>query len=86
VCVIIFLIINFRIIADRNPAFSKLGECGSSPEATGKGRFEASSSRYLLYVSNACPWAHRSLMFQALKGLEEMISISIVHCYMAENG
>ena len=53
---------------------------------TGKGGFEAEAGRYHLYVSLACPWAHRTLIFRALKGLEDFISLSVVHWYMAENG
>jgi len=47
---------------------------------------KAEAGRYHLYVSLACPWAHRTLIFRKLKGLEEMISVSVVHWYMAENG
>ena len=53
---------------------------------TGKGGFKAEAGRYHLYVSLACPWAHRTLIFRALKGLEDLISLSVVHWYMAENG
>lgn len=53
---------------------------------TGNGGFKAESGRYHLYVSLACPWAHRTLIFRTLKGLEESIPISVVHWYMAENG
>ena len=53
---------------------------------SGKGGFAAEPGRYHLYVSLACPWAHRTLIFLVLKGLEEMISISAVHWLMRENG
>lgn len=53
---------------------------------TGEGGFKAEKERYHLYVSLACPWAHRTLIFRALKGLEEIISISVVHWYMGEHG
>ncbi|SNZ19633.1 glutathione S-transferase family protein [Cohaesibacter gelatinilyticus] len=53
---------------------------------TGVGGFKAEKDRYHLYVSLACPWAHRTLIFRALKGLEDMISVSVVHWYMADNG
>lgn len=56
------------------------------PGPTGKGGFQAEPGRYHLYVSYACPWAHRTLIFRALKGLEDVISVSIVHWHMAENG
>ena len=49
-------------------------------------RFPAEAGRYHLYVSYACPWAHRALIMRALKGLEDMISVSVVHWHMAENG
>jgi putative glutathione S-transferase len=53
---------------------------------SGKGGFQAEAGRYHLYVSLACPWAHRTLIFRSLKGLEDMISVSIVHWFMGENG
>lgn len=48
--------------------------------------FEAEANRYHLYVSYACPWAHRTLIFRKLKGLEDMISLSVVHHFMGEQG
>ena len=57
-----------------------------SAGATGKAGFKAEAGRYHLYISNACPWAHRVMIFRALKGLTEMIGISVVHPYMVENG
>ncbi len=53
---------------------------------TGISGFSAEHGRYHLYVSLACPWAHRTLIFRVLKGLESMISVSVVHWYMVENG
>ena len=53
---------------------------------SGDGGFKAESGRYHLYVSLACPWAHRTLIFRALKELEQMNSVSVVHWYMAEDG
>ncbi|WP_298806461.1 glutathione S-transferase family protein [uncultured Lentibacter sp.] len=53
---------------------------------TGEGGFEAASGRYHLYVSYACPWAHRALIFRALKGLEAHISLSVVHPDMLSEG
>ncbi|QOL26841.1 glutathione S-transferase family protein [Thalassotalea sp. LPB0316] len=53
---------------------------------TGKGGFKAESGRYHLYVSLACPWAHRTLIFRALKGLSEHISVSVVSPDMLSNG
>jgi glutathionyl-hydroquinone reductase len=57
-----------------------------APGPSGKGGFKAEPGRYHLYVSLACPWAHRTLIFRKLKGLESMISVSIVHPLMRENG
>lgn len=51
-----------------------------------KARFPAEKGRYHLYVSLACPWAHRTLIFRKLKKLEEYIDISIVHPHMLEHG
>lgn len=48
--------------------------------------FPAKEGRYHLYVSYACPWAHRTLIFRALKRLEKLISVSVVHWRMLENG
>jgi len=53
---------------------------------TGEGGFKAEPARYHLYVSYACPWAHRTLIFRALKGLEGMISLSVVNWLMGEDG
>jgi len=50
-----------------------------SPGPTGEGGFKAEPNRYHLYVSYACPWAHRTLMFRKLKKLEDIISVSVVH-------
>ena len=50
------------------------------------GDFTPDSGRYHLYVSLACPWAHRTLIYRSLKGLEEHISVSVVNPYMLENG
>ncbi|HEY7884744.1 MAG TPA: glutathione S-transferase family protein [Cellvibrionaceae bacterium] len=53
---------------------------------TGKGGFKAEADRYHLYVSLACPWAHRTLIFRSLKGLTDMITLSVVNPYMGEHG
>ena len=50
-----------------------------SPGPSGKGGFTAEPDRYHLYVSYACPWAHRTLIFRKLKNLENIISVSVVH-------
>lgn len=48
--------------------------------------FPAESGRYHLYVSYACPWAHRTLITRALKGLEDVISVDVVDPYRDEDG
>lgn len=53
---------------------------------SGVAGFKAGVGRYHLYVSLACPWAHRTLIFRKLKGLESMISVSVVNPYMREHG
>jgi putative glutathione S-transferase len=57
---------------------TKDGSAGPSGDAG----FSAEPGRYHLYVSYACPWAHRALIFRALKGLEDVISVSVVHPLM----
>jgi len=52
----------------------------------GKAGFKAEPNRYHLYVSLACPWAHRTLIFRKLKGLEDLIPVSIVHPHMLDQG
>lgn len=53
---------------------------------SGAAGFRAEPGRYHLYVSLACPWASRALILRALKGLQDMVSISVVNPYMGENG
>ena len=50
------------------------------------GPFRPEPGRYHLYVSLACPWAHRTLIFRAIKGLQDAISISVTHWLMGEQG
>lgn len=54
--------------------------------ADGAGGFKAEAGRYHLYVSLACPWAHRTLIMRKLKGLEQAISLSVVDHHMGEDG
>ena len=56
------------------------------PGPTGVGGFAAEAGRYHLYVSLACPWAHRTLILRKLKGLENLIDVSVVSWLMLENG
>lgn len=53
---------------------------------SGRAGFQAEAGRYHLYVSYACPWANRTLIFRKIKGLEKIISLSVVHWHMAEEG
>ena len=57
-----------------------------SPGPSGEGGFQAEPDRYHLYVALACPWAHRTLIFRKLKGLEDMLPVSIVNPIMKEHG
>lgn len=57
-----------------------------APGPTGEGGFAAESGRYHLYVSYACPWAHRTLILRALKGLAPHISVDVVHPDMGPMG
>ena len=68
------------------PQFRNWITSDGSAGPSGTGGFKAEPGRYHLYVSLACPWAHRTLIFRTLKGLEEMISVSAVHWFMADNG
>ncbi|TQV74964.1 glutathione S-transferase family protein [Aliikangiella marina] len=61
---------------------TKDGSAGPS----GKAGFKAEKGRYHLYVSHACPWANRTMIFRKLKGLEDFISVSVVDYLMVENG
>ncbi|GAA4337899.1 glutathione S-transferase family protein [Pigmentiphaga soli] len=53
---------------------------------TGEAGFRAEAGRYHLYVSLACPWAHRTLIFRRLKGLEAMIPVSVTHWHLGADG
>ncbi|QBX38564.1 glutathione S-transferase family protein [Brevundimonas sp. S30B] len=60
------------------------GDAAAGP--TGEGGFEAEPGRYHLYVSLACPWAHRTLIMRRFKGLDGMIGVSTVHWLMRDDG
>src|SRR5690554_859635 len=53
---------------------------------TADGPFTPAEDRYHLYVSLACPWAHRTLIMRALKGLEHAIDVSVVDHFMGDDG
>ena len=57
-----------------------------SPGPSGEGNFKAEAGRYHLYVSLACPWAHRTLILRQLKGLDRLIDVSVVSWLMGEHG
>lgn len=52
------------------------------PEA----KFAAEPGRYVIYISHACPWAHRTVVTRALKGLEEVIDVAVVDWFLGEGG
>ena len=53
---------------------------------SGVGGFKAEADRYHLYISLACPWAHRTTIYRQLKGLQDIISLSVVHPFMGDKG
>ena len=69
-----------------NAAFRNWITADGSAGPTGEGEFKAESGRYHLYVSYACPWAHRTLVFRRLKDLTDHIDISVVHPDMLGDG
>jgi putative glutathione S-transferase len=70
----------------KDAAFRNWITADGSAGPSGVGGFRAEAGRYHLYVSLACPWAHRTLIMRSLKGLEDTISVSVVHWLMLENG
>ena len=60
--------------------------CDGSAGPSGTGGFKAQVDRYHLYVSDACPWAHRTVIFRKLKKLENIIGLSIVEADMLDQG
>lgn len=70
----------------RESAFRNWITADGRPGPTGTGGFRAESDRYHLYVSYACPWAHRALIYRSVLGLEEAIGVSVVHPVNRENG
>ena len=68
------------------PSFRHWITADGSAGPSGTGGFKAESDRYHLYVSLACPWAHRTLIYRKLKGLENIVSLSVVNAYMGAQG
>ncbi|MCH8071942.1 MAG: glutathione S-transferase family protein [Proteobacteria bacterium] len=56
------------------------------PGPSGHGGFKAEAGRYHLYIADSCPWAHRTMIFRLLKGLEDMVSVSVVNAISGANG
>jgi putative glutathione S-transferase len=72
---------------ERKPSsFRSWVTADGSPGPSGDGGFKAESGRYHLYVSLACPWAHRTLIMRALKGLTSAIDVSVVDPHMGAEG
>jgi len=70
----------------QDSAFRNWVTADGSAGPSGEAGFKAEAGRYHLYVSLACPWAHRTLIFRKLKGLEEIIPVSVVHWHMGREG
>lgn len=70
----------------QNAAWRNWITADGSAGPSGGGGFKAEAGRYHLYVSYACPWAHRTLIFRKLKGLEDLITVSAVHPDMLNDG
>ncbi len=70
----------------KDASFRNWVTADGSAGPSGVAGFKAEPGRYHLYVSHACPWAHRTMIFCAIKGLQDMISLSVVHWHMAEEG
>ena len=69
-----------------NSSFRHWVTADGSAGPTGDAGFAAAAGRYHLYVSLACPWAHRTIIFRKLKRLENVISLSIVSPDMLQDG
>ena len=67
-------------------AFRNWITADGGPGPDGQEAVKAEAGRFHLYVSYACPWAHRALIFRRLKGLEDLIPVSVVHPHMLDHG
>jgi putative glutathione S-transferase len=56
------------------------------PGPSGDRGFKAEANRYHLYIANSCPWAHRAVIFRHLKGLEDIVGVSVVNAISGANG
>jgi len=63
----------------RETQFRSWVTADGAPGPSGEGGFRAEPGRYHLYVSLACPWAHRTVIFRKLKGLERLVGLSVAH-------
>ena len=72
------------IRSDKGGAYDRIPRSFRNQIASEQPVFKPESNRYHLYVSYACPWAHRTLIMRKLKSLQEHISVSVVHPYMLE--
>ena len=87
------MLINGKWEIDPDQPTNKAGKYTRKPSAfrhrittDGSSGFKAEPGRYHLYLSYACPWASRTLMFRSLKGLEDIISVSFVEPLMINDG
>ena len=72
--------------AARQQRLPRLDHRGRRAGAARRAGLKAESGRYHLYVSYACPWAHRTLIFRALKGLAPHVTVDVVHPLMGTDG
>ena len=70
----------------QDSAFRNWVTVDGSAGPSGEGGFKAEPHRYHLYVSLACPWAHRTIIMRRLKGLQDMLSMSVVNSFMGAEG
>ncbi len=70
----------------KDAAFRNWVTADGSPGPSGEGGFKAEPGRYHLYVSHACPWAHRTMILRTLKGLDDLVSVSVVNWFSDDMG
>ena len=74
------------ITSDKGGSYKRIPRSFRESVSKGHDLFQPETGRYHLYVSYACPWAHRTLIYRELKGLTDHISVSVVHPDMLEKG